>query len=158
MARWQEMVTEEPSFAETVERLFEAHRHHVLATIRADGSPRISAIESVFVDGDLWLGSMDGSRKTEDILRDPRFALHGTSDDPPDWKADAKVAGRLIPVTDWDTIVAVERASGGEPREDSALFRADLTEVVLTRIGDPPDHLVIEFWREGRGLRRTERR
>jgi hypothetical protein len=33
----------------------------------------------------------------------------------------------------------------------------DVTEVVLTRVGDPPDHLVIELWREGQGLRRTRR-
>jgi len=33
-----------------------------------------------------------------------------------------------------------------------------VTEVVVTRIGDPPDHLVIELWREGEGLRRMQRR
>jgi hypothetical protein len=27
----------------------------------------------------------------------------------------------------------------------------------VVRLGDPPDHLVIESWREGRGVRRIER-
>jgi hypothetical protein len=38
-------------------------------------------------------------------------------------------------------------------------FRVDLTEVVLTSLGgDPPDHLVIESWQQGKGYRRVERR
>ncbi len=50
-------------------------------------------------------------------------------------------------------------ASGGQaPPGPSHLFRADIREVVLTRVGDPPDHLVIERWKEGEGLRRFERR
>src|SRR2546426_12000890 len=39
------------------------------------------------------------------------------------------------------------------------LFRVDVDEIVLTTLGgDPPDHLVIETWRERRGTTRVERR
>jgi hypothetical protein len=41
---------------------------------------------------------------------------------------------------------------------DSHLFRTDIQEVVLTRVGDPTDHLVIELWREGEELRRFKRK
>jgi len=52
----------------------------------------------------------------------------------------------------------VQAASGGAPPGPFHLFRAGVTEVVLVRVGEPPDHLVIESWHEGRGLRRVERR
>ena len=37
------------------------------------------------------------------------------------------------------------------------LFRVDVSEAVLIRMGDPADHLVIETWHEGTGLRRRRR-
>ncbi len=43
----------EPEFAERVRRLFDAGRHKTIATLRADGSPRISGIECEFTDGEL---------------------------------------------------------------------------------------------------------
>ncbi|MFI9530575.1 hypothetical protein [Micromonospora rosaria] len=48
----------------------------------------------------------------------------------------------------------VRRAAG---EDGSHRFRIALTEVVLTRVGDPPDHLVIESWHPGRGLCRQRR-
>jgi hypothetical protein len=128
-----------------------------MATIRRDGSPRISGIEATFADGELWLGSMAGSRKTDDLRRDPRLALHSASEDPPEetslWSGDAKLSGRAVEVRDPERLKAL---GGGE--EPGDLFRVEITEVVLTRVGDPPDHLVIELWREGEGLRRFIRR
>ena len=59
---------------------------------------------------------------------------------------------------------AVARAAGPNPEVDFPppesyhLFQIDLSEVVLTRPGDPPDHLIIESWHAGRGLQRVERR
>jgi hypothetical protein len=141
----------EPEFADRVRRVFDAHRHKVLATLRRDGSPRVSGIEVVFDDGDVFMGMMLGSVKAQDLRRDPRLAIHAASDDPPDhpssWPGDAKIAGRAVEVT-------------GPPDEDepSHRFKVDITEVVLIRVGRPADHLVIESWHEDRGLERKERR
>ncbi len=55
----------------------DAGRHKTIATLRADGSPRISGIECEFADGELRFGSMARARKGVDLRRDPRFALHG---------------------------------------------------------------------------------
>ena len=46
----------------------------------------------------------------------------------------------------------------GEEAGDVHLFRVDVTELVHTRVGEPADHLVIELWQEGRGLRTMRRR
>jgi len=154
MARWVEVEGEAPEFAAAVRRLFEAHKHKTLATLRRDGAPRISGTEAEFRDGDLWLGSMWLARKAVDLRRDPRFALHGPSVDPPEgdpsgWGGDAKLSGRVEELPG-----PVDEATG----DPTHLFRADIDEVVWTRVGTPADHLVIELWRAGEGLRRFTRK
>ena len=58
MARWSEFEREEPAFAARVRALFDTRKHKTIATLRADGSPRISGIEVEFDGGDLSFGSM----------------------------------------------------------------------------------------------------
>lgn len=157
MASWKEVTAQAPELAAAARALLDAHVHKTLATLRRDGSPRISGIEARFVDDDLWFGSMWNARKALDLRHDPRFALHSASEDPPEWRGDAKVAGRVEEVTD-PAMVEAANASSDAPPGPSHLFRADVQELVLTRLGDPADHIVIEWWREGSGLRRTERR
>ncbi len=55
-----------------------------MATVRRDGSPRISGMEIQFDDERVTFGMMDGSMKALDIQRDPRVAFHSPSVDPPD--------------------------------------------------------------------------
>jgi hypothetical protein len=160
MASWKEFEAAAPELAGRARAAFDAHRHKLLATLRRDGSPRISGIEATFADGELWLGMMPGSRKALDLRRDPRLALHSPSLDPPDdpttWGGDAKLAGRAVEVD--DPALKARLAGGSGQPDESHLFRVDITEVVHTRVGDPPDHLVIELWRPGEGVRRTQRR
>jgi hypothetical protein len=40
---------------------------------------------------------------------------------------------------------------------DGQLFRADVDEVVLTRLTEAGDRLLIEVWRPGQDVRRIER-
>lgn len=156
MARWQDVVDANPDFAQAVEKAFNAYKHKVLATLRQDGSPRLSGIEATFNDGELWLGMMPGSRKALDLRNDPRMAVHSATADENMTGGDAKLSGRAIEVTDpaqWKSVLPDEPAPEG-----SHLFRIDITEVVLTSIGTPPDHIVIETWKPETGLTRTERR
>jgi hypothetical protein len=104
---------------------------------RASAAPRSSSRKARCGSGAC------GARSALDLQRDPRFALHSGSGDPPDWTADAKVAGRAEEVT--------------EPQASSHRFRLQVTELVVTSIGDPPDHIVIESWHEGRGVSRLTR-
>ncbi len=156
MARWSEVEAEAPELAAHARRLFDAHVHKTIATLRRDGSPRISGIEMSFVDGDLWTGSMWQAVKALDLRRDPRYALHSGSDDPADWKGDAKVAGRAEEVTDPKR--KAEIVGGAAPVDASHAFRLDVTELVVVRLGEPPDHIVVEAWHQGRGVTRRERR
>jgi hypothetical protein len=162
MARWIEIEQEVPELAARARSIFDAYKHKTLATLRADGSPRVSGIEADFWNGDLWLGSMPDSRKGADLKQDPRFALHSATVDSELADGDAKLSGRaeLVTGAGFDAYVAHLQDSAEQVPEGAFdLFRADLTELVVIRIGDPPDHLVIETWRAGRrGLLRVERR
>ena len=157
MASWNEIESSAPELAARARTTFDAHKHKLLATLRRDGSPRISGIEASFGDGELWLGMMTGSRKALDLRRDPRLALHSASVDPPDdptaWPGDAKLTGRAVEVDDPERLRKL--GAGDDPAH---LFRVDITELVHTRVGDPADHLVIDLWQEGKGLRRMQRR
>lgn len=150
MAGWKDVEEAAPEFAERVRRIFESHKHKTIATLRADGGPRISGIEAEFAGGELTFGSMPGARKGADLHRDPRFALHSPSVDPPEddpagWEGDAKISGRAVPAG----------AVGGDASGE--LFRADIDEVVHTGLNASASALVIEVWTPGTGLRRIER-
>jgi hypothetical protein len=148
MTAWHEVERAAPELAARARALFDAHKHKTIATLRADGGPRISGIEAAFADGELTFGSMARARKGADLRRDPRFALHSATVDPVDgseaqWPGEAKIAGRAVPV--------------GEPGGDADLFRADVLEVVHTHLDDQATKLVVEWWTPAQGLRRVER-
>jgi hypothetical protein len=152
---WREVEAEAPELAALARRFLDAHKHKTLATLRRDGSPRISGTEVGFADGEMWMGSMWRAVKALDLRRDPRFAIHSGSADTPAWKGDAKVAGRVEEVEDPERKAAL--AGGDSPPGRMHLFVCDVRELVVVRLGEPADHLVIESWHEGRGLSRLRR-
>ena len=147
MPAWRDVEKAEPELAAKVRELFDAGRHKTIATLRADGGPRISGIECEFKDGELRFGSMAPARKLADLRRDPRFALHGPTFHPVEgeeggWPGEAKVAGRAVP-------------EGGDDGSES--FVADITEIAFTHLNDEANRLVIEWWTPDGGLQRIER-
>ena len=155
MASWSGVEAAAPELTKLARGLFDAHVHKTLATLRKDGSPRISGSEVIFADGDMWLGSMWRAVKALDLRRDPRFALHSGSADPAEWKGDAKVAGHVEEIDEDER--KAEVTGGKAPPGPMHLFRCDISELVVVRLGEPRDHLVIESWHEGRGLSRLRR-
>ena len=157
MASFADVQSEQPEFAEGVRAAFDAHGHKILATLRADGSPRVSGIEASLTGGQLWLAGMPRSAKFADLRRDPRMALHSGSDEPDTFTADAKVSGRAVEVTDPGERSAFATATGNPADGDYELFRIDLQQVVLTAVADDKSALVISSWRSERGLTETRR-
>lgn len=147
MASWSEFERAAPEFATRVRKLMRSRKHLTMATLRRDGSPRISGTEIEFAGGELRIGSMPHAVKALDLRRDPRVAIHGPTNDPPArvpaaWKGEAKVAGR-----------AVEVDSGG----DAHRFLIDVHEAVITHLNESGDRLVIESWTRERGYGKVER-
>ncbi|MFM9588952.1 pyridoxamine 5'-phosphate oxidase family protein [Streptomyces scabiei] len=154
-ANWGAFVAAEPELAQTVEARFGAFTHHILATLRRDGSPRTTGLEVRFVGGELWLGMMPDSRKALDLRRDPRFSLQANPGPGTEMGGgDVRVSGRAVEVDD----PAVKAAYGEEvePPEPFHLFRTELTEVVRTCVEDDT-YLVVQVWKPGEPVRTLKR-
>ena len=93
---------------------------------------------------------MSGSAKLLDVRRDPRVAWHSSTLEPPTNEpgpGDAKLAGSLVEI----------EPPADTPHEGAGFFKVDITELVLTYVGTPADHLVIESWHPDRGWQRRTR-
>ncbi|MGC5563852.1 pyridoxamine 5'-phosphate oxidase family protein [Streptomyces sp. FR-108] len=155
-SNWAAFIAAEQDLARTVEERFAGFTHHVVATLRKDGSPRTSGLEVRFLNGELWLGMMPDSLKALDLRRDPRFALQANPGPGTEMAGgDVRIAGRAVEVED-----PAEKAGYSEevkPPEPFHLFRTELTEVVRTYVEDDT-YLVVQVWQPGvpvRTLRRT---
>ena len=151
---WADFRAAEPAFADTVRKRFEQYRHHVLATLRKDGSPRVTGLEVDFRLGEPFLGMMPNSRKALDLRRDPRFAVQANPG--PDAEmadGDVRISGRAVEVTDPEVLARFIEAV--RPPEPFHLFRVELTEVVHT--GLDGEEIVVRVWRPGHALRTIRR-
>lgn len=144
MPSWAEFEAAQPDFAARVRRLMQSRKHLTMATLRRDGSPRISGTEVEFAGGQLRIGSMPNAVKARDLLRDGRVAIHGPTTDPPvddpgGWVGEAKIAGWAI---------AMESEGGAHA------FAIDIDEAVVTSLDGG---LVVESWNPRRGYQRFVR-
>lgn len=149
MTTWAQFENEAGEFAALVRARFEAAETHILATLRKDGSPRVSGTEVDFKGPDLSFGSMLNAVKALDLQRDRRCAIHAH----PSKDGDAKVAGIASEVTG-----EAKRAyvTGGEPPGGFHAFRLELHEAVITAVEG--EELVVRLWRPSHGVRTIRRR
>ncbi|MEV6959152.1 pyridoxamine 5'-phosphate oxidase family protein [Streptomyces sp. NPDC051207] len=153
---WAAFTAAEPDLARTVEERFAAHTHHVLATLRKDGSPRTTGLETRFLNGELWLGMMPGSLKALDLRHDPRFALQANPGEGTSMGGgDVRISGRAVEVGEGAAKSAYVKEV--EPPQPFHLFRTELTEVVRTCVEDDM-YLVLHIWKPGEPLRTIKRR
>ena len=153
---WGQFEVRAPELAERIRLRFESHIHAVLATLRRDGSPRLSGMEAPIREGHLWLGMMPGSLKAADLLRDPRISLHSSLDAEELPLGDARIDGRAVVATpeDVDVFVAGHRMPIEDPTA-MVLFTALISRATLTRVEG--QELVIQVWTPSDGLREIRR-
>ena len=155
MSSWSDFEAAAPELAADVRARLDAHTHKTLATVRRDGSPRISGTESQILEGELWIGSMWQARKARDLQRDPRFALHSGSDHPDQWQGDAKVAGVVEEITDPERVREINGEAGASG--PSHLFRLDIREASTVGLNEARDKIVVRWWTPEGGERHLER-
>ncbi|WP_072689735.1 pyridoxamine 5'-phosphate oxidase family protein [Rhodococcus marinonascens] len=148
MTNWTTFATEAPDLARAVAARFGAHKHHVLATLRKDGSPRVSGTEVEFYEDSLLLGSMVGARKVKDLRRDPRFSLHSNPGHHSMDGGDAKITGLAREILG-DRKKEIVNHYPGETHE-ADVFELDVAEVVLTTVDG--DHMYVDFWQPGKDV------
>ncbi len=155
-ATWQEFVDAAPDLAQLVRDRLTAHEHHVLATLRADGAPRLNGTNVVFDGDDVLVGCMPGTRRAADLRRDPRCAVHTAPDLPTMPQGDARLDCVAVEL-DRDRACAVFQrladAGGGqqdgEPL-DGDLFALRICSVSVVQVAG--EQLDVTTWSPGAGL------
>jgi len=150
MATWGQFQAAEPELAGKGEERFEKTGLLLLGTIRLDGRPRISPVEVVLTDGQLYLGMMWQSKKALDLLRDPRCVVHSTVADREGKEGEFKAYGTAQAVSDEDDreryCQALFEKIGWRPEgEEWHLFALDIDEAVYQQFGDNDAHTV-QLW------------
>jgi hypothetical protein len=140
---WQQLSAEAPDLAAAITSRFGANLHHVLGTIRPDGSVRLSGTEVEITDDDVRLGMMTHAHKLADVRRDPRVEIHAAPLDLEMVVGDAKLTGRLI-----------EDAPASSA--DGVAFVLDITNASLVRVDG--DELEFTIWSPSAGSRSQRRK
>ena len=135
---WSELVRRQPRLATLAERRLIDPGVVLVATIRRDGTPRLSPVEPLVADGRLWLSMMWGSRKAGDLHRDPRVLVHSVITSRDGGEGELKVRGLVRVWTDPQTqeryAETVARALGWRPEPGRFhLFSVDMAQVTFIR-------------------------
>ncbi|GAA5059713.1 pyridoxamine 5'-phosphate oxidase family protein [Nocardia callitridis] len=158
MTSWSRFTEEAPSVATVFTRRHRAAGNLcLLATLRADGSPRISPVEPMIFDGALLIVGMPHTRKFDDLARDHRFCLHTATVDTQVGDGDAKLFGTVTDVTDkrvhdqFTHKLFEERGLDFREEEFDHFFVADLTGASSVEVAD--GHMDVTVWKPGEGER-----
>ena len=134
MASWSEFTAAEPDLATAIRALLQQYGPGMgyLATVRADGGPRVHPVSPVITDKGLYCFLVD-SAKRRDLERDGRYALHSY---PPEESDDeAYVTGRAHLVTDQSVVAHLADALRASPMVDWHLFEFTIETAMLRRHG-----------------------
>jgi hypothetical protein len=149
--RWSDVKQQQPRLAEVGRERLLKPGVVLTATIRRDGTPRLSAAEPLLLDGELWLAMMPTSRKAQDLDRDPRLLVHsvittrdggegefkvrGTAKDEPDLRRQQRFADAAAEALGW-------RAIPGQFR----LFAVRIDDVSFIRYDDATGDQFVALW------------
>ena len=157
---WSEFAQAAPELAAMADERFEKTGVILLGSISSDGTPRISPVEPLVVDGELMLGMMWRSKKALDLLRDPRCLVHNTIANKDGTEGEIKLRGRAVDVKD-----PAKRERYGEelfkkiswrPSEPYNLFSIDIESVAFVR--SAADGQQLKMWRAGGDVQERARR
>jgi PPOX class probable F420-dependent enzyme len=106
-----------------------------LTTLNPDGSPHVTGVGALWVDGAFWFETGERTRKGRNLARDPRCALSVATHD-----FDLVVEGTAGQVTDPQVVAAMAArwAAGGWPARVDDTGRAITAEFSAPSAGPPP--------------------
>jgi hypothetical protein len=76
-----------------------------LCTLNADGSPHVTAVGAMWLDGTFWFQTGTGTRKERNVARDPRCSVAVSIRE-----ADVVVEGNAARVTDPEAVARIAKA------------------------------------------------
>lgn len=152
--RWVDLASEQPRLAELGEAKLAGPGVVLVATLRRDGSPRVSPVEPLFWQDDLWLSMGLGSRKARDLVRDPRLLVHSVVTNPSGTEGEYKLRGRAIGVDDvgvqTEFCREVAERLGWTPEVGKFhLFRVDVEDITFIHWDDATNDQFVARWPDG---------
>jgi hypothetical protein len=158
MVTWSEFAVAAPRISAIFTRRHAATRNLcMLATVRMDGSPRISPMEPRIFENQLVLVGMPGTTKFRDLDRDPRFCLHTATVDTEVTDGDAKLWGRVHDLQDealhqrFAEDLFADMGLDLRGQKFAPFYTADVTSASSVEVVD--GHLDITVWKYGDGER-----
>jgi Pyridoxamine 5'-phosphate oxidase len=153
--RWSEFEHAQPRMARLGQERLIGPGVVLVATIRRDGTPRLSPVEPLVLDGDLWLSMMWQSTKARDLLRDPRILVHSVITSRDGAEGEFKVCGtaRLEsdPAVQRRYAGAVAASLGWRPEPGRFhLFAVDIGDVTFLSYDTPTGDQHVASWPPGR--------
>jgi Pyridoxamine 5'-phosphate oxidase len=112
-----------------------------LATLRADGAPRVHPVSPFIGAGGLYLYMEPTSPKAADLGRDARYGMHCGVENDSGGGGELYVTGEAREIVDAPTrelAFAAARSAGYRPAERHVLFELLLERVLATTYDDGP--------------------
>jgi hypothetical protein len=158
VAEWHELEQGAPEIARLGRARLAAVPVAMLGTLRPDGSPRISPVESYLVGGQLLIGAIAWSRKAADLSRDPRYVLQSVVTGPDTGEGELKLHGSAFPA-DPHLLTAADRAWwSGQPSELAAVFTLFIAKAIFVEWDLEHGMMTIHRWAPHDPYRRGTRR
>jgi hypothetical protein len=153
--RWSEMESAQPRLAELGRQRLLERGAVLVATIRRDGTPRLSPVEPFVLDSDLWLSMLWQSTKAADLVRDPRILVHSVITSRDGGEGEFKLRGTARaehdPQVQRRYAAAVTADLGWSPTPGRFhLFAVDFDEVTFIRYDDATGDQHVVLWPPGR--------
>jgi Pyridoxamine 5'-phosphate oxidase len=154
---WRDLELGAPEVARVgVDRL-DSTRVAFLGTLRRDGSPRISPVETHLVAGHLLVGAMSRSRKADDLRRDPRYTLHSAITDPDAGEPELKISGVATAAGEELRDAAEGAWWSGRPQEEADVFSLQIDHAVLITWDIEHSQMAVHRWSGRHGYERSVR-
>jgi hypothetical protein len=123
MATWKTFSAATPELASFgAQRLANESGVAYLATVRADGSPRVHPVTPIINESSLFLFMDSTSPKSNDLRRDGRYALHCAVEDMDGGAGEFVVSGKATLIDDEQIRTQAIQAAGYAPKERYILF------------------------------------
>ncbi|TMB70778.1 MAG: pyridoxamine 5'-phosphate oxidase [Chloroflexi bacterium] len=132
MTSWGQFAEAAPELAAFGEERFRAAEVAYLATVRADGSPRVHPFTPILSDGRLFAFMEPTSPKGHDLRRDPRYSIHSLVTDQQGSDGEFLVSGRATMVDDAKVRTTTAEAAPYDPAERYVLFELSVEEAAAT--------------------------
>jgi hypothetical protein len=109
-----------------------------LTTLNEDGTPHVTAVGAVWLDGTFWFQTGARTHKARNVARDPRCSIAVSVRD-----ADVVVSGAAVRVTDRDTLARLAEvwAAGGWPATPDETGTGITAPFNAPAQGPPPWHV-----------------